>query len=130
MDQGMKEHDAAFLRAGILTAENNLSRMLGFLNRESQVLQAVLRSGQMEAEVSSPSTPPEADNGYHFPAYRTGSSDQWYTEWWYYNFYDPKSQIAAIVVFQVVNPSSRWYGGRARILLTVFPGLESEPIVE
>lgn len=104
--------------------------MLGFLNSESRVLQDILRTGSQSPATGNPGQAPATDNGYHFPTFRTGSSDQWYTEWWYYNFYDPKSQIAAIAVFQVVNPSSRWYSGKARLLLSAFPGPGQEPVLE
>jgi hypothetical protein len=105
--------------------------MLGFLNQDSQVLQEIINAGK-RANASSllPGIDELQDNGYHFPSYRTGSSDQWYTEWWYFNFYDPQSQVSAIAVFQVVNPGSRWFTGKARLLLTVFPGPDLDPIVE
>jgi hypothetical protein len=105
--------------------------MLGFLNHDSQVLQEILNTGKRtEGTVSSASIDELSDNGYHFPYYRSGSSDQWYTEWWYYNFYDPESGISAIAVYQIVNPSSRWFTGKVRLLLTVFPGLAQDPIIE
>lgn len=102
--------------------------MLGFLKDDKNVLQNIMTAAPRQSG-SSPEVAPEHDNGYHFPQFRSGSSDQWYTEWWYFNFYDPASQVSGIVVYQVVNPASRWFSGKARLLMTAFVG-NQEPQFE
>ena len=46
-----------------------------------------------------------ADDGYHFAEYRGASHLFWYTEWWYFNWVDPKTGKSGMVTFSAVNPS-------------------------
>lgn len=46
-----------------------------------------------------------ADDAYHFAQYHGASHLFWYTEWWYFNWVDPKSGKSGMVTFSLANPS-------------------------
>jgi uncharacterized protein with NAD-binding domain and iron-sulfur cluster len=44
-----------------------------------------------------------ADDAYHLQEYRGASHMFWYTEWWYFNWVDPKTGKSGMVTFAAVN---------------------------
>lgn len=76
--------------------------------------------------IRGPVTP--ADDGYHFPSSPSGGAQAWYLEWWYFNFVDPGTGLAGILMFEVFNPKNRFGLGRAGISVVLFPP-GREPLV-
>ncbi|SCK30437.1 NAD-binding domain and a Fe-S cluster-containing protein [Variovorax sp. HW608] len=46
-----------------------------------------------------------ADDAFHIAEYRSASHLFWYTEWWYFNWVDPKSGRSGMVTFSCFNPT-------------------------
>ncbi|HEY2028650.1 MAG TPA: FAD-dependent oxidoreductase [Myxococcales bacterium] len=74
-----------------------------------ETLKEVLTHRPRPSPSPSPSTPAPkdpaqltlADDGYHLAKYREAPNLFWYTEWWYFNFYDKKNDRAGMVTFAV-----------------------------
>ena len=75
-----------------------------------------------------PSKVGPSDDGYHFSQYCSGPADEWYLEWWYFNFRDPATGLAGILMFEVLNPENKLGLGRAGTSLIVF-SKEGKPLV-
>jgi len=54
-----------------------------------------------------------ADDAYHYPAWRDARHDAFYTEWWYFNFHDPRAGVDCIFSYFVTNPED--IGGLAQV---------------
>jgi hypothetical protein len=73
------------------------------------------------------------DNAYHFPQYLGKPHTFWYTEWWYFNFFDSKNNIAGMLTFAVFNPSNIDQLGIASLTVGIVRSSEHdyiEPVVE
>jgi NAD(P)-binding Rossmann-like domain len=72
------------------------------------------------------------DDAYHFKYYEGSPGLSWYTEWWYFNFFDKANQVGGICTFAVFNPGDRALGGAASLTAAVFTGAEcnDEPAIE
>lgn len=46
-----------------------------------------------------------ADDAFHIAEYRDASHLFWYTEWWYFNWVDPKTRRSGMVTFSSFNPT-------------------------
>ena len=46
-----------------------------------------------------------ADDAFHIAEYRDASQIFWYTEWWYFNWVDPKTRRSGMVTFSCFNPT-------------------------
>jgi hypothetical protein len=46
-----------------------------------------------------------ADDAFHIDQYRDASHLFWYTEWWYFNWVDPKTGRSGMVTFSSFNPT-------------------------
>ncbi len=55
------------------------------------------------------------DDAFHYASWSGGTYDATYTEWWYFNFFDARSGVQAIVSYFVTNPAN--LGGRQRAQL-------------
>jgi len=103
--------------------------MFGVQPLDRQLLRLLDEAPALDRQAPPPHNDPprRSDDAYHFHQFRTGTADEWYIEWWYFNFVDAASGQSGIVVFQVTNPASRhlptsfatvlaaWYpGGRMR----------------
>ena len=56
-----------------------------------------------------------ADDAFHYSSWAGGTYDAAYTEWWYFNVFDERSGVQAIVSYFVTNPAN--IGGRGQALL-------------
>ncbi|MEN9848041.1 MAG: hypothetical protein RL368_781 [Pseudomonadota bacterium] len=73
------------------------------------------------------------DDAYHFPEYAGEPHSFWYTEWWYFNFFDERNNIAGMLTFAVFNPGNLEHLGVASLTAAVVKsgsGETSSPIIE
>lgn len=57
-----------------------------------------------------------ADDGYHRALWADGRHDASYTEWWYFNFDDPRTGVKAIFSYFVTNPGDIAGLGQAQMV--------------
>src|SRR5438477_4366682 len=57
-----------------------------------------------------------ADDGYHRVLWADGRHDASYTEWWYFNFDDPRTGVKAIFSYFVTNPGDIAGLGQAQMV--------------
>lgn len=62
------------------------------------------------------------DDAYHFSAWADGRQDAFYTEWWYFNFFDARSGVQGIFSYFITNPGDLLDGGRARMAAVAYTG--------
>lgn len=65
---------------------------------------------------------PPADDAYHYASWADGQQDAFYTEWWYFNFFDARSGVQAIVSYFITNPGDLFGAGQARMAAVAYTG--------
>jgi hypothetical protein len=75
-----------------------------------------------------PGTP--KDDAYHFPEYADQPHRFWYTEWWYFNFYEPATGIAGMATFAVFNPGARILPGVSSLTASTITPDGITPVIE
>ncbi|MDM0117077.1 FAD-dependent oxidoreductase [Variovorax sp. J22R133] len=61
-----------------------------------------------------------ADDAGHIDQYRNASHVFWYTEWWYFNWVDPKTRKSGMVTFSCFNPTDVDLVGAVNLNAAVF----------
>lgn len=61
-----------------------------------------------------------ADDAYHYASWSDGHEDAFYTEWWYFNLFDARSGVQAIVSYFVTNPGDLFGAGQARMAAVAY----------
>jgi len=69
-----------------------------------------------------------ADDAFHFAQYAKNPHAFWYTEWWYFNLFDPATDLAAEVTFAVFNPGNKFPMGVASLNSIVVPPGDSPAV--
>ncbi len=64
----------------------------------------------------------EAEDGYHFKYWEGSFHNLAYTEWWYFNLYDPGTDTQAIFSYQVLDPSNLAKLGAGALGAVVYQG--------
>ena len=64
----------------------------------------------------------EAEDGYHFKYWEGSLHNLAYTEWWYFNLYDPGTDTQAIFSYQVLDPSNLAKLGAGALGAVVYQG--------
>lgn len=87
---------------------------------------------QRGRDVESLATPPSdlksvpagaatlADDAFHIAEYRDAPHVFWYTEWWYFNWVDPKSRRSGMVTFSSFNPTDVDLMGAVNLNAAIF----------
>lgn len=92
--------------------------------------QADKAPGQVSQALSIPELVTSADDGYHFPSFPNAQAEEWYLEWWYFNFIDPATDLAGILMFEVLNPHNRFGLGRSGVSLILFRPEKSAVVIQ
>ena len=64
--------------------------------------------------------PSPADDAFHYSSWSGGPYDATYTEWWYFNFFDARSGVQAIVSYFVTNPANLYGAGRVQLAAVAY----------
>lgn len=64
----------------------------------------------------------EADDAYHLKSWEGSPYTAAYTEWWYFNLYDVKDDIQAIMTYQVADPLNLTGQGVSDMTVVVYDG--------
>lgn len=77
-------------------------------------------SGTATPRLLDPQNLPASEDGYHLAEYEQASHLFWYTEWWYFNFYDKKNDRGGMVTFAIFNGADIDLLGVASLNAAVF----------
>jgi hypothetical protein len=61
-----------------------------------------------------------ADDAFHIAEYRDASHVFWYTEWWYFNWVDPKTRKSGMVTFSAFDPTDIDLVGAVNLNAAIF----------
>ena len=77
-------------------------------------------SGTATPRLLDPQNLPASEDGYHLAEYEQASHLFWYTEWWYFDFYDKKNDRGGMVTFAIFNGADIDLLGVASLNAAVF----------